>query len=128
MTVRAFAESRGITPTTMCWWRSRPGRRMAFTGHAGAGPGDGVGLRDRGMLPDDGLDSLFACSTAPSTGTVLVTALRAEQRPACPTISNYRADKHLCLSALLSFSGGASATVPKLCPRGGHRRAELRRR
>jgi hypothetical protein len=85
MTVRAFAESRGITPTTMCWWRSRPGRRMAFTGHAGAGPGDGVGLRDRGMLPDDGLDSLFACSTAPSTGTVLVTALRAEQRPACPT-------------------------------------------
>ncbi len=23
MTVRAFAESRGITPTTMYWWRSR---------------------------------------------------------------------------------------------------------
>jgi hypothetical protein len=27
LTVRAFAEGRGITPTTMYWWRSRLGRR-----------------------------------------------------------------------------------------------------
>ena len=29
MTVRAFAESRGVTPTTLYWWRSRLGRKRS---------------------------------------------------------------------------------------------------
>jgi len=61
MTVRAFAEMRGIVPATLYWWRARLGRR-ARSELVPVDVVDGIDTLGRGAAP-----SCFELQVDPST-------------------------------------------------------------